>query len=657
VAHGLGTGEIIGLVLALFCIPPALFFCLVAGAGLLGSAIGRSVQGLFVLILVAAIALPLLNRLGGLTGDVAVVLSIGVGIVASIVYAGTRPVRTLLSVLSVAPLAFAGAFFMDDDVAKLMGDSPAANPYQVTLEGDTPVVFVIFDELPLTSLLDASEQIDRVRYPAFARLAKTSTWYRLASTVHSNTIHAVPALLSGRLSESTSLPTGGDHPENLFNLLSGHYEMDVRESFTRLWREERDPSEAGIAQLRVLGADLVVLYLHVLLPDDLSERLPPLTHGWNRFADDLFGAPAGDGFEYGKNSLQLFRRFLDRVTPSQTPRLYYHHVNLPHRPWRFVPSGELYHPETDYGLLRNTWGDTAWWVTQGYQRHLLQLGLADRLLGELLDRLEEQGLLDRSLLVVTSDHGSSFWTGQARRNPAETEHPEDILSIPLFIKTPGQRQGRIDQRNVETIDVLPTLADQLGIEMPWATDGCSLADPECPDRAEKTIWNKAGERFVYSPRIVLRRASLERKIELFGRGGLGGLFATGVYRALVGREVDGLRVIEAPAVSAMLAPDAFELARIRPEEYSVGRIEGNLHGYPEGQKRAYVGVVVDGRFSAVVPAFARRDGSFFFSAMLSRHGRPEQIEDVEIFLVEGAGEKLKLRRITVAPAQRASGDG
>jgi hypothetical protein len=644
-------------VLALFCVPPALLFGMVAVAGLLGATVGRSVQGLFVLVLVAAITLPLLNRVGELTGDVAVVLSIGVGIVASIVYAGARPVRTVLSVLALAPLAFAGAFFMDGDVGKLMGASPAANPYPVTLEGNTPVVFVIFDELPLTSLLDASEQIDRARYPAFARLAMMSTWYRLASTVHSNTIHAVPALLSGLVSDSTALPTGDDHPENLFNLLSGHYEMDVRESFTRLWREERDSSEAGLAHLSVLGTDLVVLYLHVLLPEDLSEQLPPLTHGWNRFADHAFGASAGDGFDYGKNSLQLFRRFLARVGPSQTPRFYYHHVNLPHRPWRFLPSGDLYHPESDYGLVRNTWGDTPWWVTQGYQRHLLQLGLADRLLGELLDRLEEQGVLDRALLVVTSDHGSSFWAGQARRDPARTEHPEDILSIPLFIKAPGQHRGRIDRRNVESIDVLPTLADLIGVEVPWPTDGCSLEDPECPDRAKKTIWNKSGERLSFSPRIVLRNASLKRKIELFGAGGLDGLYETGVYRALVGRELDGFRVVDAPAVSAVLDLDAFDLARIRPEEYSVGRLEGDLYGYPAGQTMAYVGVVVDGRFSAVIPAYARRDGSLFFSAMLSRHARPKRIEDVEIFLVEGAREKLKLRRVIVAPAQRASGDG
>ena len=46
------------------------------------------------------------------------------------------------------------------------------------------IVMVVFDELPLTSLMGPGERIDASRYPAFGRLARDATWYRRATAVH-----------------------------------------------------------------------------------------------------------------------------------------------------------------------------------------------------------------------------------------------------------------------------------------------------------------------------------------------------------------------------------------------------------------------------------------------------------------------------------------
>ena len=57
-----------------------------------------------------------------------------------------------------------------------------------------PVVVVLFDELPLVSLLDpASGDLNRRLFPNFARLSDSATWYRQASTVDTATVDAVPA--------------------------------------------------------------------------------------------------------------------------------------------------------------------------------------------------------------------------------------------------------------------------------------------------------------------------------------------------------------------------------------------------------------------------------------------------------------------------------
>ena len=67
--------------------------------------------------------------------------------------------------------------------------------------------------------------IDAVRYPSFARLAKEGTWYPRATTAHEHTTGAVPAILTGRLPRSGSMPTLEDHPENLFTMLGETYQF------------------------------------------------------------------------------------------------------------------------------------------------------------------------------------------------------------------------------------------------------------------------------------------------------------------------------------------------------------------------------------------------------------------------------------------------
>ena len=58
-----------------------------------------------------------------------------------------------------------------------------------------PIVVVVLDELPVTTLMRADGSINADRFPGFARLAERSTWFRNASVHHTSTHLAVPALL------------------------------------------------------------------------------------------------------------------------------------------------------------------------------------------------------------------------------------------------------------------------------------------------------------------------------------------------------------------------------------------------------------------------------------------------------------------------------
>ena len=174
---------------------------------------------------------------------------------------------------------------------------------------------------------------------------------------------------------------------------------------------------------------------------------------------------------------------------------------LPHVPWNYLPTGREYPfplepPWADslnvthglIGLQRHSehWTSDPVAVALAYHRYLLQLGFVDRLVGRLIDHLKEAGLYDGSLILLTADHGVSCRPDHDRRNIDEVNAP-DILSIPLLVKLPHQREGRTSDRNVQTADLLPTIADVLKIELPWEPYGVSVFDASRPEPAVKEI--------------------------------------------------------------------------------------------------------------------------------------------------------------------------
>jgi hypothetical protein len=113
------------------------------------------------------------------------------------------------------------------------------------------------------------------------------------------------------------------------------------------------------------------------------------------------------------------------------------------------------------------------------------------MLGLLLARMRELGTYDESLIVVTADHGASFRRGEPVRG-ASPDNVDGVLWVPLLVKLPGQTTPRVDDRPARTIDVVPTIADVIGLHLPDAVDGRSLlGDPppaDAPDERRVYDW-------------------------------------------------------------------------------------------------------------------------------------------------------------------------
>ncbi len=98
----------------------------------------------------------------------------------------------------------------------------------------------------------------------------------------------------------------------------------------------------------------------------------------------------------------------------------------------------------------------------------------DRWIGRLVEGFRERGVLDDMLLIVTSDHGESFFE-HGKRGHGQTLY-RTLMHVPLMIKLPGMGPG--DGRRVSTpvslVDLGPTILDAMRIPRPREFEGRSL---------------------------------------------------------------------------------------------------------------------------------------------------------------------------------------
>jgi len=92
-------------------------------------------------------------------------------------------------------------------------------------------------------------------------------------------------------------------------------------------------------------------------------------------------------------------------------------------------------------------------------------------LDHLFQALGERGLLERSVVVVLSDHGEEFWDHGSVLH-GHTLHQE-LTRVPLVLRVPGAAPRRVAER-VALLDLLPTLLDLLGLEPAAGAEGVSL---------------------------------------------------------------------------------------------------------------------------------------------------------------------------------------
>ena len=101
-----------------------------------------------------------------------------------------------------------------------------------------------------------------------------------------------------------------------------------------------------------------------------------------------------------------------------------------------------------------------------------EVAYVDQELGRLLAFLRENNLVDRTVIILTSDHGESL--GEHGEKTHGYLAYNSTLHVPLIIRAPGFKGGRREETVVSHVDIFPTVCDLLELKKPAGLQGRSL---------------------------------------------------------------------------------------------------------------------------------------------------------------------------------------
>jgi hypothetical protein len=650
-ARGSSGFDIISFSVLLVVLPPGLLLAVELLVGLAGRPARRGAHVVLLGALVALIAAQALKKALDASDTVLILLSLAIGAALAALWLRTEPVRAFLNVLSPAPLVFLALFLFSSQISELAfpDEAKARSIGGVT---QAPIVVVLLDELPVNTLVDQRGRLDTARFPGFGELARDATWFKNAYTVYDSTERAQPAIMDGNLPERDKQPISSDHPNSLFSLFANTHRMNVSEEATAVCSrdlcEDTRLDESYGSRMSSMAEDLGLVWLHVVSPPDIESELTSVSENWGNFGgdeeeaqgpirDDTDGLQTRANLNSGRPA--RFQDWIDNIEPGRRPSLNLKHTLLPHVPWQYLPSGRQYRRVANDAIpgLSNQAYEDQGQLDVLLQRHYLQTGFTDLMLRRLWAKLKRAGLWDDSLIVVLADHGVAFPHSLQRRRLKRGTAAE-IAPIPLFIKAPGQKMGKVDDAYVETIDILPTMFDLLNLDPKVEMDGKSAFSDEVQQRDELRFLIRNTFEVLKIPAAEFdreRQAIIDRNVRLFGTGREGPerIYRIGPHQELIGQPASAAG--EKLPVEFSYATD---YEKVDPESgyvpaHVVGRVQGG------GDEKRDIAVAVNGTIVAVGSTFTlvAGDEGELVSVMVPESAFQRGGNRVEVFEVPRAG--------------------
>ena len=211
-----------------------------------------------------------------------------------------------------------------------------------------------------------------------------------------------------------------------------------------------------------------------------SRYKDPVIYRNGSYRDDTDG-------EYGDDLFcDYIIDFIDRKKDDDNPFFVYWPMALTHGPFEPTPDSpewDDFEPVSNKTLGGRTWADLNDMGVGAHPRFYKDMvEYHDKVIGRLLDYLEEQGLSEDTLVIYTGDNGSpqevcsimhrhnEICGGKGKTNDTGTH-------VPLIAQMPGTiPAGSVNSDLVDVTDLLPTMLEVAGIEPPdgYVVDGSSF---------------------------------------------------------------------------------------------------------------------------------------------------------------------------------------
>jgi hypothetical protein len=610
VARSNTAGDILIFSIGFTLLPPLVVLAVEAVVKIVSERAYRALHLVLVALLFAVFVVQIEKRIYSRPAGLMIVIALALGALFAYGLYRRGFVKQLLDVLTPAPIVFLVLFIFFTNTHKLIFPAENANALGVKVPSNTPVVMVVFDELPTATIMNSSgTAIDAKRFPGFARLASESTWYRNNSTVADFTGRAVPAIETGVNPDWSTLPISSDQPDSIFSLLGGQYRFNVVEPVTDVCPPSLCPNGGGgrppqrqRTRLKALVDDLKYVEGKLILPPALANKLPDVSATFGNFGNN-----GGGGQTAGQFAQDLFvpptpgefQRWVGRI-PAGGRSFNFIHMELPHEPFHFLPDGRRYEytPISDVaGPNAQKWAAGEGGVATTEQRHFIQNGYADTLTQLLIRDLKRKGLWNKALIVVTADHGINFDPKTYRR----IAYPDDfggIANSPLFIKYPGQKKSRVSEEHTHTIDIVPTIAQVLGVHVPYKTQGRPISNdgPTGPVTIKNGLKSTVSQPF--SKMLAERRLVLRRNALRFGTDT--GLWQLGPRSDLLGSPAPPISGAGSAGSATLNKPEQWQHVTFGPGLIVPAFVAASLDDVPDG---SLIAIAVNGRVAATCRSF------------------------------------------------------